>query len=70
MFFSQIKKQKKNLILAIKKDDIIYYEILGGNINSIIFFNFLENLLDKLNLKQNNKYILLMDNYTSQNLMK
>ena len=67
IFFSQNKKQKQNLILAITRDDIVYYEILDNNVNSNVFIKFIDNLANKLDSQQNHKFVLVMDNCTSHN---
>ena len=63
--FGTNNKHKKNLILAITKDEIAYYEILEKNTNSNIFLEFLENLFTKKIQSQNKKFVLIMDNCTS-----
>ena len=63
--FGANNKCKKNLILAITKGEIIYYEILEKNTNSNVFLEFLEKLFTKKIQGQNKKFVLVMDNCTS-----
>ena len=56
---------KKNLILAIEKDDIFYYDMFDENINSNNFIKILEKIKEKISQKNNKKYVLIMDNCSS-----
>ena len=56
---------KKNLILAVSKNEIIFYQILDDNINSNIFIEILEKLNDKIERNDNKKIVLILDNCTT-----
>lgn len=64
IYFGNNKKEKLNLIAAITKDKILYYELNESNTNAIIFLNFIKKVKEIIYNNPNNKYILLMDNFT------
>lgn len=62
LFFGTNNNNKKNLILAIGKSNIIFYKILNDNNNSDNFIKFLEELKNKVDSKKIQKYIFILDN--------
>ena len=65
IMFGDIINEKKNIILAIDKSSVLEYEITHENTNGIIFYNFIEKMEKKLEFMSENKYVLVMDNFTS-----
>lgn len=65
ILFGNNSKEKKNLILAISKSEVINYEITEQNTTSNLFLKFLEDLKIKLDKKDIKKYVLICDNCTS-----
>ena len=56
---------KKNIILAVNKSEIIFYQFLDQNINSNNFVEILGKLGEKMEEKNNKKYVLILDNCTA-----
>lgn len=55
-------KKKINMILAVSINNIIYYEMVKDNINKDIFKNFLINTLAKMEQKDINNSVFILDN--------
>ena len=65
IYFGNKKNEKNSLLLAKGVDKVIHYSLTQENTNSEIFLEFMKELIKKLKLDQNNKYILIMDNLSS-----
>ena len=61
-FFEVGKPGKRNLILAISPDEIIYYEINKDTNKSNDFLKFFENLINKISQENINNYFFVLDN--------
>ena len=65
-FYYNIKNQgKTNLIMGVDMDEIIHYEIIDQNIDSITFLNFMKTLVSKLDEERLKNTIIIMDNFSS-----
>ena len=63
IFFGNCKKEKLNLIAAVTKDSVFYYEINESNTNAEIFLNFMKKVNELLKKITNKKYIIILDNF-------
>lgn len=64
IYFGKSDKSKINLLLAVTKNEIFHYELMSENTNSEKFLNFMKELNEKLKIKKDTKYIIIMDNCT------
>lgn len=61
--FNDIKDyQKRNLIMAISPNGLIYYKITSDNTNTDIFMNFFNGLLNKIGEERKKNSIFILDN--------
>ena len=65
IYFRFLKKEKRNLLLAVDEERAIYWEITKENTTETIFLNFISKLKEKLTSILYPKFILLMDNHSS-----
>ena len=64
IFFGNSKKEKINLIAAINKSSVIYYELNDSNTSSDIFLNFMKKLKQQIDSKIKSKYLIILDNFS------
>ena len=62
LFFLESLKGKNNLLLAVGSKQVYYHSITNENTNSVIFLNFIKELINKIKINKNNIYVLIMDN--------
>jgi len=61
--YSKLKtKQKTNLIMAVSKERIIYYELTDNNVDSAYFLSFMESFNEKLSDKDKKESVIVLDN--------
>lgn len=71
--YGSINQGKINLILGVTKNKLIHYELNKNNTNSKIFKNFLNSMLEKININDRKNYVIFMDNarfHKSKDLIK
>lgn len=57
--------KRKNLIMTVSKDDVIYYEILNESTDTNTFLNYMKNLKKSIDKKGLKNYVIVMDNLSS-----
>ena len=65
IYFNFLKKERRNLLLAVDDEAPIYWQITKENTTEKIFLNCISKLKEKLNYILYPKFILLMDNHSS-----
>ncbi len=55
---------KTNLLMAVSKEKVVYYEMNRENINGNVFLNFINKLYDRVDSFKRNKLLFIMDNAT------
>jgi len=72
--FNDIKDyQKRNLIMVVSPNGLIYYKITSDNTNKDIFMNFFNGLLNKIGEERKKNSIFILDNckiYISYKMIK
>ena len=64
IYYGNNNKAKINLILAISRNNILYYEFHGNNTNTSIFLNFMQKIAEKIKENTITKYVIILDNCT------
>ena len=62
IYFGSSNREKCNLILAVGIDRIFYYSLNKDNTNSIIFLDFLKELVKIIKKDKDKRFLLIMDN--------
>ena len=62
IYFSNVNKQKLNIIMAVGKNKIYGLKLEKKNINSDIYLQFLKELLIEFKKEEKKKFILILDN--------
>ena len=57
--------KKKNIIMTVSSNEVIYYSISGDSTNSEVFLEYMKNLKKVLDEKSIKQYVLLLDNLSS-----
>lgn len=57
--------KRKNLIMTISNEEVIYYEISDESTDSTVFLNYMKNLKNIIEQKDINNYVIVMDNLSS-----
>lgn len=63
--YGNIKRGKKNFLLAIGVNEVIHYKLTSKNTNSLLFKKFFLDTIKKISKKERNTTIFVMDNLTS-----
>lgn len=61
-YFRAIKRGRKNIILALTNEEILLYKINNGTNRSSDFYEFMQNLIEKINKEDLSNYLIVMDN--------
>lgn len=62
LYFKSLNRGRKNLILAVTKEEILLYKINNGTNRSSDFFEFMKILIEKINKEDLPNYLIVMDN--------
>ena len=62
IYFSNNKKQKLNILMAITKDKVYHYQLNSENTTSKNYLVFLESLYEKYSKESAKKFIIILDN--------
>ena len=65
IYFGKSNRDKINLIAAVSKNEIFYYEMKSENINSLIFLDFMKALNKKIKSQSDKKFLIVLDNCSS-----
>ncbi len=62
IYYKYDKLSKLNLLMAVNKDGIIYYEINEESTTQESFLNYMNNLVNKIKENHKENYVIIMDN--------
>ena len=65
LYFNIGTKKRKNLLLIISNEEVIHYKITDKNTDEKNFLKFMEEVAEILDKKENEKFVIVMDNLAS-----